>query len=40
MQNIGFSSGDLGTDVRVRIVGMYFNPDSGNKLELVVKETT
>ena len=37
MQNIGFTNGNLGTDATVRIMGMYYNPLSGEKISLALQ---
>lgn len=38
LQNAGLYEGGTGLQTRVRIRGMYYNPDSKNKLSLVVEE--
>ncbi len=37
-QNIGFSNNTLGTQKRVRIIGLYYEPDKRNQIECAVQE--
>jgi hypothetical protein len=38
LQSVGFTDGQTGYTSRVRIVGMSFNPETPNKIQLVVRE--
>lgn len=38
MQTVGFLNGQIGTDTTVRILGMGFDPVSGNRVPLILKE--
>lgn len=40
LQNAGFQAGKLGYRTRVRIIGMNYNPDMRNKLQLIAREVT
>lgn len=37
MEHVGFTNGNIGTDVRVRVVGMYFDPTKPGKIELALE---
>ena len=38
LQNIGFRGGKLGYNTRVRVIGMGYNPEMKNKIQLVTRE--